>query len=239
MRSWILLLVVWIAYVEYLVANPIVVDHSERPIQMLSESVEIEVGDLKSSVSGVYRFRQTEDETPKTPDVHVLLLVPVFIPEELADFTTANSLASPTAIIRDKKYIPVDGRPVWGNGWKVIRQFPRKAKLVIFEIYIPRSEIDDVFEVSIQYTQPHFKGSFSTYSLYCPIIWPVDPAKAAPTKASDFTVTFRPMEERRLKLLSRNKGVIKNSPDEVSVQAANLENIVVKVSPRKNVSASK
>lgn len=213
-----------------LLANPIVVDYEERPIQMLSERVEVVAGDLDSTVKGVYRFRQLEDDTPREPDKHVRILVPVFLPDDKSDFSVASQEASPVALVNGKEYRPVASSPLGKKSTSLIQRFPKKAELTFFAIYIPRSEIDETFAVTLRYRQPHFKAGFSVYSYYCPMIFPVaPPARAVVTEAANFVVTFRPLAGQRVELASTHRKVLKHAPEEVSVLAAHLENIVVKV----------
>lgn len=152
-------------------ANPLAIDRAARPIRMVAEDVQVEVGEGLSRVKGSYVFQQGEDDWPAVRDTHVVIYVPVLLPAD------------------DRTYEENHGTPVVTAGGRRISTFirndlstgneprevplPKGWRMQIFECEVPLAGLGGNigspegdrgnFEVEVEYVQPHFAGNTSAY----------------------------------------------------------------------------
>ncbi len=201
-----------------ILANPIAVDSSRRPIAMTAENVDIRVQSGASTVQGTYTFTQQKDDWPSVDDTPVIIFVPVFLPISNDNFRHDPPMIS----LGTKKFegqirndISLHDTPApdtdLPNGWY----------LAIYECSIPLEFIDQSFSIQVSYTQPHFKGDISGYVPLNPpdstsnsaITFHADPGFALkPYKKSIFgqrsypTIEFKPEDQRLLRVRCINAG---------------------------------
>jgi hypothetical protein len=223
-------------------ANPIVVDSSQRKVQMIAEDVLVKAGDGYSIVTGHYKFKQlpAEDLTwpngPGSVADHILIRVPVFLPMTAEGVVAGKEEAKIEVRLNKTIYKPVSmsdkAEPIVVYDKSEIRNLPELPKdwgMVGFPVYIPLSEVGTGFELEISYRQPHFSNFSGRYSAYCAIIKrPTDDRISI--QPADFTVSFKPMDGHALELVTPHKYIVTNSKDEIVVHPdVGLDDIVVKV----------
>jgi hypothetical protein len=223
-------------------ANPIVMDSSQRKVQMIAEEVLVKVGDDYSIVAGHYKFKQlpAEDLTwpngPGSVADHIVIRIPVFLPMTTEGVVAGKKEAKIEVRLNKTIYEPVStsdkSESIVVYDKSEIRNLPELPKdwgMVGFPVCIPLSEVGTSFELEISYRQPHFSGFSGRYSAYCAIIKkPTDDRISI--KPTDFTVSFKPMEGHTLKLVTHHKYIVTNSKDEIVVHPdVGLDDIVVKV----------
>ncbi|MGH8045704.1 MAG: hypothetical protein ACREKL_00535 [Chthoniobacterales bacterium] len=160
-----------------LLANPVAIDSSRRPVTMTTEKVLITVSPGRSEVQGTYTFRQEKDDWPAEADTHVIIFVPVF-ESRRSDIPPASP---PVITVGGKKFtgrfrddIALDGTPCSSV------KLPKGWHMAIYEASVPLELIAQTFTIAVSYTQPHFEGDISGYV-------PIDPPKSKGASV----VTFR------------------------------------------------
>jgi hypothetical protein len=189
-----------------LFANPIAIDSSRRPISMISENVIIDVSSGSSRVHGTYTFRQEQDDWPEEADNHVIVFVPILLPDKPDE----DRNDPPEVVVGNKRFrgqirndIALNDTP------RSDVKLPKGWRMAIYESSIPLKLLKQTFSVEVFYTQSHFDGDISGYV-------PINPPKSKEAAIITFRATSGfILKKTQMKLFGQPaKPAIKFTPED-------------------------
>ena len=103
-------------------------------------------------MSGVYHFSITP-HTPKNYGMpyNFAFQLPVPVSSSIKDFEAIESMVHPILQIKGATYHPFKNKRIH---YYEIPSLPREVRLVVFSYFIERTDMNDQFDVRIQYDQP-------------------------------------------------------------------------------------
>jgi hypothetical protein len=192
-------------------ANPIFIDCGE-PIALIAESVNIDIPESRSVVSGTYSFRQVSGGCPYQPDDPITIKVPVIVrgPQSFGSLrsSTAGSITMGRRVFHPSR-ASVESLYDLPSGWN----------LYYLEFEMPRPALRPVFTIAVRYIQPHLPGSVAPY-------YPVRPPERWAPKS---IVRYSVAEPAVLALVSKGERIIEAQRTRISVQPQHHKLILVRV----------
>lgn len=210
-------------------ANPVSGYLSFPAHTMVAENVLVGVTDKGAVVSGRYRFRVTPDapdvwrEPPYTLDVQL----PVPVPVSAKNFEDIESMVHPFMTIKGAKYAPE----------KVLFSFdapslPKEAKLAVFYFHVKRDDLENEFELLIQYDQPVVPIGGKEMVYYVPFLPTYERyEKQMNLRKESYLITFESYGSTTLHLAYPVTYPEQTAPQLVSMRPKNKEVIAVERIP--------
>jgi hypothetical protein len=197
------------------VANPQVYYRGE-PIALITENVDIAVGENQSAVSGQYSFRMVTDACPHGEGEPITIRVPIIV-HGGQSFAALKSSTAVSIRLGRRGFHPsrasVDS-PLYDlpSGWK----------LCSFDFEIPRPAARSVFTIALRYNQPHLPGNISPY-------YPIHPPEAWAPKS---VIRYSVAEPGSLVLVSKGESVFEARRTRISIQPQHHKLILVRVNKK-------
>jgi len=188
MKVFLLCALLLIGPAKPIPANPLAIDGSQRPIEMIAEQVNISVGPKLSHVHGIYKFRQKNTPNGSETHTHVLIYVPVFLSSKAKTSEPPRVVVNGVQI-QERQWNDItlsdDPSDLW---YETVKHFPLKA----YQYAVPLNLIQKTFSVSVSYQQINLPGSVAPY---IPINPPQTCAQITFTAQSGYCL--KPFDARR------------------------------------------
>lgn len=206
------------------------VDPVRSPFCMVTESVRVSVGRGLSIVEGDYDFKYVRRlDTGANPD-RVAFRYPVFAPKDVDNLETLVAITQAKLRLGTVEFAP-DDFTLWPDTTGRPLQFvPEEVRVFVLTFMVPRALLRRQCRLHITHYQPHYQYAGKEVSACLPLLPDFESLKDELLfSRTDFTVEFEAVDAVRLRRLSANEFVVKETPQLVEVRPVDRENIAVEV----------
>ena len=206
-------------------ANPLPGYLIDQPHTMVAENVLVGITEKGAVVSGRYRFRVSPNahEKWREPPYTLAVSLPVPVPASLKAPEDVSSAVQPVLRLKGAKYLPYDDVFYFD-----LPALPQEVKLAVFSFRIDRTDLEDEFEVEIQYDQPVIAVGDKDLVYYIPFLPNFERFKKQMNlKEDSFLITFESISPATLELVSPVHRIGKANTPTISVRPRHLEIIAV------------
>ena len=206
-------------------ANPISGYLVFPPHTMVAENVLVGVAERGAVVTGRYRFRVTPDapEHWVAPPYTLAVQVPVPIPASLTKFEEIEAEAHPFITLKGVRYEPAAEVFFYD-----VPSLPRAARLAVFYFRIDREDLEEEFELVVQYHQPVISVDGRDLVYYIPFLPTFETYKKKMGLREDsYLISFEAHGPIDLILASRVLRVERESATFISVRPRHMEVIAI------------
>jgi hypothetical protein len=208
------------------------VESSRSPFCMVGESVHISVGKALAMVEGDCDFRYLRRYDGASDSPQIAFYYAVFAPN------SAETLEDITAITGAKLHFdsidfgPDDFFPMPHGASAAIQIAPTDSRAVILVFKIPRSLLRQQCRLHFSHYQPYYHYDGRTVLAFLPLLPDFETLKNELLfSRTDFTVEFETVDTVRMRRLSTNQSVEKESSQRLLVHPVDRENIAVEIVP--------
>jgi len=217
-----LLLAVGVALSPRLIAG----DWENPPLYVVSEKVELIVGQELTVVSGRFVFQYVKaDDTERLPQVYFHF--PVYVKRDITDWRVAQDAAGFELQIGGRVFRPVSGSLVAAESISSY-PVPEDAAVVFLTFAVPRSLAEPGFEAIVHYVQPNFTYLGGRLALHTP--WMPRSMRQHPYLAladNVFEVRLSAGRDVSLQRVPTEVAVLAESPTEITAVPEHRQTIAV------------
>ena len=224
-----------LALVPFLAAGPlppevIPLEALRSPFCLVAESVRISVGKNLAIVEGDYDFRYVRRYDAAAMPDQILFYYAVFVPKSTDSLAEFNAITEAKLHLGSLDFQPEDFVLLPDGPEAAVQIAPADARIAILVFRIPRRLLRQQCRLHISHYQPHYHCAGKTVAAYLPLLPDFESLKNELLfSRSDFTVEFETVDAVRLRRLSVNQSVERETPERVSVHPVDRENIAVDV----------
>lgn len=214
-----------------LAATPTPADWTQSPVVVVSENVNVSVGERMALVSGSYWYQYV----PKFDDqgTRVAINYTAIVPSGITAFADLLEVSQIKLLLGQREFRPETARVLTDEETGPVPTLPAGAAIAWFTFQIPRNLAELRFEVLISHFQPHYTYENKTVAAFWP--WMPNLEKLRQDLEllnKNFVVTFEALPGVTMEPLTTNTNVEMNTPKRFIVHPLHEETIAVAVTYR-------
>ena len=213
-------------------AAPIVMYLSRPPFVLIGGNVTVSVTADLSMVEGTYDYKYVPRFDYGRQAQTVSFEFPAFVPSGTDSLQAFQDLTRFKLKVDDVDFSPVDTGRLNTTLGPPPKLMPSGTKVMLAIFSVPRALLHERCILHVTYFQPPYRLAGQPVAALFPLLPDFDRLKNELLfSRDDFSVTFSALGDIRLKRLSRNRAVGRESPTLIEVHPVDRENIVVAVNP--------
>ncbi|PTY07693.1 hypothetical protein DB347_05540 [Opitutaceae bacterium EW11] len=219
------------AVVARLAATPAPADWVQPPVMVVSENVNVSVGEKMALVVGQY-WLQYESKFDD-PDIKLVsVYYPVFVPKGDSTYAAIQETTQAKLVLGGREFPAAEARQLTDEELGATQALPEDGAIAWIVFKIPRELARLRFEVMISHFQPVYHREGKTIAAYLPWLPNLEPLRTShELKDADFVITFDALPGVTIEPVSANEKVVSKTPKQLVVHPVHGETIAVAVLP--------
>ena len=188
------------------------------------------VGKDLSIVEGDYDFKFVRRLAVGGTLDRIAFQYPVFAPKEIDNLETLTAITQAKLRVGTVEFAPEDFT-LWAENAGGPPQFiSEEVRVFILTFMVPRALLRQQCRLHFSHYQPHYQFAGKEVSACLPLLPDFESFKDELLfSRDDFTVEFEAVDAVRLRRLSANESVARETPQRVTIHPVHRENIAVEV----------
>lgn len=210
-------------------ASPVPADWIQPPITVVSENVNVSVGEKMALVVGRYWYQYVKHFDDGS-SARLPIYFAAAVPSSLTDFRELLETTQIKLMLGQREFRPESARLLNDEETGAVPTLPHGTAIAWFTFQIPRELAELRFDVVISHFQPHYvyEGKpVATYYPWLPNLWPLRQEMELLDK--NFVVTFEALPGVSFALLTKNNSAGVSTPQRLELHPAHQEIMAVAV----------
>lgn len=208
---------------------PAPADWSQSPVAVVSENVNVSIGEKMTLVVGRYWYQYV----PRLDDrgsTRVAIHYAAFVPSDITDYKGLLEVSQVKLMLGEKEFLPESARLLTDAETGPIPTLPHGVALAWFTFQIPRSIAELRFDAVISHFQAHYTYEGKTVAAYWPWLPNLEELRQElELMNKDFVVSFEALPGVEMEKLTLNSRVEKSTPQRLIVHPLHQETIAVSI----------
>gem|GEM_PF-1611176 len=213
-----------------LIAKPVPSDWIQPPLTVVSETVNVNVGEKMALVVGRYWYqyvkRFDDGSTGRVPIYYA-----AFVPDSMTDYKDLLEATQVKLMLGQREFRPESARLLTDEETGPVPTLPHGFSVAWYTFQIPRELAELRFDVVISHFQPTYLYEGKTVAAYYPWLPNLEPMRQElELLDKNFVITFQALPGVTFDKLTGNERVDTNTPTRLELHPVHQEVIAVSVS---------
>lgn len=210
-------------------AAPAPNDWVQPPVTVVSERVNVSVGEKLALVSGQYWLQYVKKFDD--PDIKVVsVYYPVFVPKTETTFAAICEITQAKLMLGEREFAPAQARQLASEELGETQALPEDGAIAWIVFQIPRELARVRFDVMITHFQPICHRDGKPMAAFLPWLPNLESLRTEmELKDSDFVITVDALPGVSIEPISANEKVEKKTPKQLVVHPVHGETVAVAV----------